>query len=430
MSLDILEKNMQSSENKIDRFFSGQLAEHEVVPPASVWKNIEKSLDEKKRKRRVIWLIGFSSAASLLLAFIAGWYVSSVDHGKNDTRTAVVAPVYSAPAVSPDHVMKHDFVEQQSSSKKEETFIVSSEPEKSKESVSSEQGNDIMRENVLITFLLPEIPVLESSAGISSSLSLLVSNDESFSEADRAIIERNLQEKKESRPARKSSAWAVGVEASPVYCFDPSSFRNDLDAVASPNPASAENALYGATTSPNPTSANVSTVYATSFSGGVSVSYHSGDRLTFQSGLNYGSISQNAGDVGVSFVGHNWVSYSSVEDDVKNYEMVVGSRNNTANNVTLNTSMGEANIALPVGAELASRSVTDDNKSEITRNYDLAQQADYLEIPLIVRYKIINKRLDFHLLGGWHSVAVLEWALGMKYRSAFHYHLSQPLRFS
>lgn len=44
--------------------------------------------------------------------------------------------------------------------------------------------------------------------------------------------------------------------------------------------------------------------------------------------------------------------------------------------------------------------VTNNYASEVARNYNLKQQAGYLEIPLVVRYKIIDRRMDFLLLGG------------------------------
>src|SRR5574344_246056 len=68
---------MKNSEKKIDNLFQDKFADYMVVPPVEVWDKIEASLDEKKKKRRAFFIWGMSSAASLLLAFLGGWYFSN-----------------------------------------------------------------------------------------------------------------------------------------------------------------------------------------------------------------------------------------------------------------------------------------------------------------------------------------------------------------
>ena len=58
-------------QKNIERLFQEKFKDFEVVPPEMVWKNIERKLNEKKKKRRVIpfWFKATGIAASLLLGF-------------------------------------------------------------------------------------------------------------------------------------------------------------------------------------------------------------------------------------------------------------------------------------------------------------------------------------------------------------------------
>jgi hypothetical protein len=55
---------------------------------------------------------------------------------------------------------------------------------------------------------------------------------------------------------------------------------------------------------------------------------------------------------------------------------------------------------MPEGTEVATVNTINKTANEETRNYDLQQHAGYLEIPLIVRYRIIDHRVGLHVLGG------------------------------
>jgi hypothetical protein len=68
---------MQNSEHEIDDLFRTNLTGFEVPPPPTVWDRVATSMGISKRKRRLILIWRFSGAASLLFAFLMGWYLSN-----------------------------------------------------------------------------------------------------------------------------------------------------------------------------------------------------------------------------------------------------------------------------------------------------------------------------------------------------------------
>ncbi|MDP4186307.1 MAG: hypothetical protein Q8862_14275, partial [Bacteroidota bacterium] len=60
-------------EHHTDELFRHKLGNHEVAPPEFLWDKIAEQLDQDKKNVRVVWFKRIAVAASLLLAFIAGW---------------------------------------------------------------------------------------------------------------------------------------------------------------------------------------------------------------------------------------------------------------------------------------------------------------------------------------------------------------------
>jgi len=83
--------------NKTDKLFRDALSNKEVLPPAPVWENIEKQvlLEEKEKdRRRIIYLTWWAAAASLLLIIITGtWIWNKTDNRltpNNNNSTTVL----------------------------------------------------------------------------------------------------------------------------------------------------------------------------------------------------------------------------------------------------------------------------------------------------------------------------------------------------
>jgi len=374
---------MQNSENKIDGLFRDKLHGHQVVPPAEVWDNIAGSLDGTKRNRRMIFVWGISLAASLLLAFLSGWYFSGQISPRGIMQAENSAPV-------PTVILQQEPIQQSSTNSIVQTtrhqlstplYSVSNIENTSKSSSSTISEKDLdnssQRENFFMRLLSPRNSSAKSNRTNIYKLIAMNTSDE-FTEADRAIIARNMQTRQQhNKEINKSeSGFSVGVQGSPVYRFNGESSQ------------SKDYSLSGVTGSQ---------AYQPNVSGGVAVTYKATKRLSVQSGVSYDRISQDGGEVGVSFAGHNWLAENDKEFV---YTGIPSDSRNTSNNVVFETEMGLTNIVMPEGASLATANSTNKLANEATKNYDLKQKASYLEIPMVVRYRIVDQRMGFYMLGG------------------------------
>ncbi len=377
---------MQNSEKKIDNLFQDKFADYMVVPPVEVWDKIEASLDEKKKKRRAFFIWGMSSAASLLLAFLGGWYFSNhlntapelVSAVTNSSSPKVVQT--DSRTVNPDQ----NKLLQQTESR---NYTATSSPKKLKVAISSKVDEGCEPTSIKLDFfarLLSSRSTLLKSKDSDYSLVAMNSNNagEDLSAKDRAIIEANMAIAKNVNAEKKSGNWAVGVQASPAYRFN-SSEKTDY-------------ALVGTSVV---NQAN-SDQYVTNVMGGLKVEYSTGNRLSFQSGISYGEVSQRSGKVGVAYSGHNIFGGTLSEgiqyDNTKNFF----ESTNSINNIALSTNIGVANIELPAGTEVALASPSPDFARDEVKNYDFDQRAGYVEVPLNLRVMLIEQRMGLYVLGG------------------------------
>jgi len=373
---------MQNNENNIDKLFEGKLANFEVEPPLNVWDNISESMGHNGRKRRMIWMWAMSSAASIVIAFIFGWYLAS-SNGISDQDLLAELNNYKQ-ASQTDKILLTK-IEQNIHMKFERpafksinypTNIFKAQLAKTKESREHTQLKFMANKG--FTRLLPNtLPT-----------SLIGRSNNSFSNSDRFIIESNLLAANTDHKEEQKGAWAVGVQASPVYRFE-----NQLLATKS------QDALYS---SFNSVQNNISDSYESNLSGGLSIAYETGKRLSIITGINYDAVAQSSGGVALSYAGHNWMNERNNVD----YLMAADTDNKlqnltkSTNNVILNTQVGFANIELPEGAQIASAKSYEATVGQTAQNNNFEQEAVYVEVPLLLRYKLIDKRIGLHVMGG------------------------------
>ncbi len=130
-----------------------------------------------------------------------------------------------------------------------------------------------------------------------------------------------------------------------------------------------------------------------SYSGGVGFAYRITNKLSIQSGLFYTSIGQQIEDI-YSFGGFRRF------DDAKgdhNFEVL------TSGGV-IYTENADVFLLDNSGGRVLTRftnDVFDPAKANLDYiNHSLQQTFSYLEMPLILRYKVIDKSIDFNLIGG------------------------------
>ncbi|HOO84032.1 MAG TPA: outer membrane beta-barrel protein [Prolixibacteraceae bacterium] len=371
---------MSIRDNHTDNAFRDKLQHFEIAPPPEVWDRVAGSLNGRKNRGRALLMWWSGAAAMLLLAFVGGWYLS--ENKQADTLLMTERDKDSSP-----------YIQFNSSHKVNHTISVElAHPDINgfNEAVLAENrrlrlqsAQKVERETIYISKMQSHNELLKTD---NEFVLALVENDNALSETDKAIVEANLLALADKNEGQKEGRWHVGVKGSPIYNFDaPSGFKD---------------AVY--TSQPNVVQNNVTTSYKPSFAGGMLFAYKASQRLKITSGVQYNEVAQGASGMAVSFAGQDWL-FNSIETSYERTDAPKGSPDydyQNVNNIVLNTQTGIANVALPGGVELSSVSKAENYADNGIENYDLKQLAAYVEVPLLMQYRLIDKRWGLYLNGG------------------------------
>jgi hypothetical protein len=175
----------------------------------------------------------------------------------------------------------------------------------------------------------------------------------------------------ENTTIKPKNRWSIAAMASPTYL---SSFNSGSDGL-SKELTSSEQSLI-------------------SYSGGVAFSYKISKRFSIQSGLYYSSLGQKVEGIN-SFSGFQ--PYGTITKGDHNFEVL-----------TANGTVYTSNPDVFLSANTADRIVTaytndvfDPKKASLQPvNTSLDQNFKYLEFPVILKYKLIDKTIGINLIGG------------------------------
>lgn len=168
----------------------------------------------------------------------------------------------------------------------------------------------------------------------------------------------------------KTDRWSVMAMASPTYYLSPVSGSEGL--------ANQINSLEKS---------------QLSYSGGVGLAYKISKRLSIQSGLYYSAVGQEVDGIN-SFAGFHPYDYTKGDH---NFEVLTSSG-------VIYTSNSDVFLLDRSGDRVLTRytnDVFDPDKAHLSAiNNSLFQNFSYLEMPVILRYKFIDRLIDFNLIGG------------------------------
>jgi hypothetical protein len=186
-----------------------------------------------------------------------------------------------------------------------------------------------------------------------------------------SIEDPDLQYIPDNNAAKSADRWSIGAMASPTYYSRFSSGNNDV----SKQLIGSEKPLI-------------------SYSGGVAFTYKVSKRFSVQSGLYYSSLAQEVEGIN-SFGGFRQYVYTKGN---RNFEVLTASG-------TVYTTNGDVFLRAEGPVERIATNYTNDvfdpKKANLQYlNNSLRQNFSYLELPVVLRYKLIDKTIDFNLIGG------------------------------
>ena len=381
----------------MDKVIREKLESFSAEPPVHVWNNIQEELAGKRRKRRMAYIGWVAAAAVVVFAFIAGWMMNEKSMPLQETlvEKQANAPVEKQEIISSgeqDHISVPD-------EQKETEFAAADEkapilPEKNKAENTAkiiknkENTKTTLNENVILarntTFEILETKTKVSfdsrSAELAERQVKKVQPQNILSNNDHLLIAENIKQSHADKNEEKG--WVVGAHVSPGY--------------------SAHSSSYSSRYKQN--MGQVSDGGVGNVGGGLSVQYKSSKRLSIESGLYYAQNSQSEGGSSGRLLAFapsfEYATTGAIQGDDRVYSNEVRV---SQQGIAMNSTAGVVNMrSTPDGAALSTlvNSKNDGYSTTLIADGDFSQEFDLVEIPLYLRYKLLEGKIGLDVLGG------------------------------
>ncbi len=403
---------MDNKKLNIDRYFSERLANYEQAPPDVTWEKISHRLGHKQRKRSVILILRIAAGMALLLSTGIGVYILTKPESNSDSSAISsnqhneISPIQAESKT----VSVHQVAPGNNNIVKKNNLPGTGKQQASKEDRTN--GNSGKQKNEPVAAVLANnyrdnsVQHLESEESVIGSITAisgiypgrLQQKDLSFEipfelaqlHPENIVIATTDQYSEDYTPedsqAKKPDRWRIGSEVAPLYSYRTIS-SDELQSATMDELNNKETGILA-------------------YSGGISVAFSAGKRLFVQSGVYYSRYGQQTNNI--ETVAVNYLSTIQGKPESRTYVSIANSTGVISRTSSSSDEIDLINKGNIEGAVNNSRydalrygSVMSPNYSD-TDNGDMTitQYFDYLEVPLILKYKIIDRKIDFNLTGG------------------------------
>lgn len=381
-----------SEKKKIDRLFQEKLKDFEVHPKNTVWENIAERVQGKKKKRRVIpiWLRLTGVAAGLALLITLGnnlfksennevipsetnAFVNEDTTNKVDTSTSAEDEVKQVSFTKDEfeNALNNNSITSSTSSQNtvsnnsnSKNILVNntiSEKDSSSKSNEIESTADINTRDALVSASTLNTAKINFNTNIQLNATIIpfddiIENRQSIFDAV-ATNDENIFEKKEDI---KKNKWQLAPTIAPVYfntLGEGSSIANDFIS--------------------NPKSGDVNMSY------GINASYAINEKISIRSGINKVQLGYNTNEILV---------FNSLNSSLSNSRI---------KNIALNTQARDMDFATVNSFSFNNNSVP---LLIMGQKASINQQLGFLEVPLELEYKLLDKKLGINLVGGFSAL--------------------------
>jgi opacity protein-like surface antigen len=349
----------------IDILFRNGLKDYEVLPPPEAWNYIRPAV--RKRQQPIIVLRAAAMIAVIIsLSFLAYRWSMEISSGLAN-NSLIFNPESDAPALvnpGPAVLRSEPGNPFQTSLLSDSRPVILDENNTSTNSAAISSRENVSQETTeaLAVRYNPE----KRKSGLMALISPLTNSP--------VIEEYPIQYLPEDPVEVPTDRWTIAALVSPTYY---SSFSSDNNTMAE-NLRSGEQPLF-------------------SYSGGVSLSYKVNKRFSVQSGLYYSSFGHQLAGIS-SFGGFQQYVYSKNDH---NFEVLTtsGTIYTSNNDIYLDDNLSSDRIISRCNNDLF-----DPAKANLQYlDNSLRQNFSYLEFPVFLKYKIVDKAIDFNLIGGLSS---------------------------
>ncbi len=370
---------MNKDKKHIDSLFQQGLNNFSVDPPEHIWNSIEKELEQTKKRNTISFLWrGAAAAAVFALLFTTFWLYTTNDNKPNIAVQSTIDKVDINSSTSPAMATHANLAEKKSNpANNNKKYLASVPPFK--------EPNQLCTKKIKIKNLNSKVYSYTSNDNLDSPKHLkgkscaLIPEDNPV-DAQYAFVQNNANKDllkdpntdllddlfgdlEETKHKKIRNDISVGGLVSPTYAFRQTSASS----------ANSENAI-------------------TTVAGGLNVKVKASSKFEFETGISYSQVGQDFTNSSSS-VYNSLVYDDDMEIIVNNlegkYKNSLGSINESENDATVYSGSSATGISLKVAS--------------ISSSTNIEQRLDYIEVPLIAKYKLIEKKINVAFLSGLSS---------------------------
>jgi hypothetical protein len=355
---------MDERRANIDLVFRNGLKDYEVLPPADVWTGIDSRIIRKEKPAyflRAAALLAIAMTMSVLAYRWIGKTTSLPDNAVlayNEESSSPVAPDNLLRPVSRTGKVSRSAIKPLSTAAEGSEAVKLPEADNSVASLMK-----LPRTNLLLPSTNASMKIVQHKSGFTDLPKNDLFVDDVKQEYQDYLADNSIEDKKDR--------WSIAALATPTYY---GKFNSGSDELSQQIMAS-EQAVV-------------------SYTGGVALSYKVNKRFSIQSGLFYSSVGQDLEGIN-SFAGFQ--KYDNTKGD-HNFELLTTNGTVYTNNADVflfadgNSDRIKTNF---------NNDVFDPQKASLDYiNNTMRQNFSYLELPVFLRYKVIDRTVDFNLIGG------------------------------
>ncbi|MFP4025461.1 MAG: outer membrane beta-barrel protein [Thiohalospira sp.] len=359
---------MNESISNMDQVFRSRLKNYQQTPPLDVWNNIEQELDARKNTSG--YLIYKIAASVAVLALIASVYFYLNNNQYDLTHSFA------------DITLNNKYIQDSQnnllakiSDTPEETFI-SRNIEKS--DFIKKVGNEIeivQREKQIAALTPFPVSVNEQKNNPEIAVKSKKRKKSLFADIFPEFYSQNQYAYNTPQSAKN---WIIGGSFAPSYSYR---HLKESNTIAGRNYYNnIESAVF-------------------SYSGGLNIQYKPQKKLTVQTGIYYSSMGQDMDHVSVYANSvYELIDPKYSDRYINSYGLV-----NSAGEITFNSPLvyfdetSTARVQNLDGTK-SNYDITDPVFNKLNAN--IRQSFEYIEVPVIFRYKLVDKMIDVNLVGG------------------------------
>ncbi|SHE67798.1 Outer membrane protein beta-barrel domain-containing protein [Mariniphaga anaerophila] len=381
----------------MDKIFREKLDDFSKEPPAFLWENIQAELAGQRRKKRMAWYRWSAAAVLLALAFVSGWYFSE---NAEEVAPRVVKSETVKTEDEPEKVRTEapaqllPDVAAETDSRKKMPLLADATGKKTVRQKELAGSDKAETEERILPAASADFSEIEHIASVNVRVSDEEQNDElvqnegqeivpEFVSWERTLIAENARVHNNTTKS-DDRGWKLGLNVSPGY----SSYS------VSHGSGYARNMTYQSDDG------------NASVGGGISVQYKTGKRISVESGVYYAQNGQRTGSTPGLFSQSAQADYAAAPPDRTYFNTALKM---TGDNLFMNSTAGIIEFKnMPKGANISANleSAGDSPNSLLTRG-DLSQVFDFVEIPLYLRYLVVDQKIDLELVGGINAGLVV-----------------------